>query len=305
MEAYYQDLFKYVKLYEDNYQQFDTEAFLQTYNGIYTLFKTLREQRDKAVEVDYFFLDQVRETPINKSGLRELCIQILITFFESEADIDGRSNQAYGHCRGQRSIKQDVAYFEKDMLGALFKDGSLKGNFRLHQFFLTELARYINSFGKKIDKNIAPETFNAMTDPRKFLELSRRRLELGEDLPKDRESLEFHLQRIGGFTKLASRSKIYKQYLSSWQYLKKADFWSNLKASFGSFFGKLFGAFSNLRYFRLVISQRNPAYLFYTLVIVFFLSASVILPLWWGKHTEKKLEQFRERAVEVQKKAGK
>ena len=53
MKSYIDDLFGYIDTYEKNYAQFETEAFLQTYNGIVTVFQTLRGDRYQAVEVDY------------------------------------------------------------------------------------------------------------------------------------------------------------------------------------------------------------------------------------------------------------
>lgn len=304
IKDYIEDLFKYITVYEESYGQFETEAFFQTYNGIYTVFQTLREQRDKAVEVDYYFLDKVRATPLTQSDLRQLTLQTLITYFESEADTDGRSNQAYAHCRGLRAAKQDVPYFETNLIPLLFKDGALKDNFRLHAFFLREIARYINRFGKKVKAEITPEEFNALSEPLKFLELMRRRVELGDDLLKDRESLEFHLLRVDAFAKLGTRSKTYKQYLSEWGYLKKSDFWSRVASWFGELGAKFRGAFSSGKYSRLVISQRKPAYFFYTAVILLFLLAAIMVPRWWSSYTEKKLEGLKERATKVQKGIG-
>jgi hypothetical protein len=304
IKSYVEDLFKYLRRYEKDYSQFKTEAFFQTYNGIYTVFQALREQRDKAVELDYVFLDRVREVPLKESDLREITVQVLITFFESEADTDGRSNQAYGHCRGLRAMKQDVPYFERHLVPLLFKEGSLKGNFRLNSFLLNEIARYLNKFGRHIDADLAPEKFNAMSDPMKMLELARRRMELGDSLLKDRESLEFHLQRVDAFTKLKARSKILRLYLSDWNYLKKRDFWSRVGNWFGEFFGKFRGAFSSGRYFRLVMSQRKPAYLVYSIIAMIFLLAAIVVPMLWSKHADSKLRDFRERASEVQKGVG-
>ncbi len=304
IKSYVEDLFKYLKTYEKEYSQFKTEAFFQTYNGLYTVFQALREQRDKAVELDYVFLDRIREFPLRESDLREITIQILITYFESEADTDGRSNQAYGHCRGLRAVKQDVPYFERYLLPLLFKEGSLKGNFRLNAFLLNEMARYINKFGKRIDVDLTPEKFNALSDPMKFLELARRRVELGKDLLKDRESLEFHLQRVDAFNKLKAKGKLLRLYLSEWNYLKKRDFWSRVGSWFGEFFGKFLGAFSSWRYLRLVLSQRNPAYMIYSVVAILFILAAVAVPILWSRHAETQLEEFRERAAEVQKGSG-
>jgi hypothetical protein len=304
IKSYVEDLFKYISTYEKKYSEFKTEAFFQTYNGIYTVFQALRQQRDKAVELDYVFLDRIRETPLNESDLRQVTVQVLITLFESEADTDGRSNQAYSHCRGLRPVKQDVPYFEKHLLMMLFKEGSLKDNFRLNSFLLNEMARYLNKFGKRIDADLAPERFNAMSDPMKILELARRRLELGADLLKDRESLEFHLHRVDAFTKLKARGKLYRQYLSEWKYLKKRDFWSRVGSWFGVIGGRFRGAFSSGRYMRLVISQRDPAYLIYTMLVILFLVAAVAVPILWSQHSQTELERFKERAVNTQKGTG-
>jgi hypothetical protein len=304
IKSYVKDLFKYLETYEKNYSQFKTEAFFQTYNGIYAVFQALREQRNKAVELDYVFLDGVRETPLTESDLRQVTVQVLITFFESEADTDGRSNQAYSHCRGIRPVKQDVPFFEKHLLPVLFKESCFKENFRLISFFLNEIARYLNKFGKRIQVDLPPEKFNAMSDQMKFLELARRRLDLGTDLLKDRESLEFHLQRVDAFTKLKAKGRVYRQHLSEWQYLKRRDFWSKVKSWLGEFGGKFRGAFSSGRYLRLVLSQRNPAYLTYTVIVILFLTAAVAVPILWNKHYQKRLQDFRERAEEVQRRAG-
>jgi hypothetical protein len=304
IKNYVEDLFKYLRTYEKDYSQFKTEAFFQTYNGICTVFQALREQRDKAVELDYVFLDRIREAPLKDSDLREITIQTLITFFESEADTDGRSNQAYSHCRGLRAVKQDVPYFERHLLPLLFKEGSLKGNFRLNSFLLNEIARYLNKFGKRIDVDLTPEKFNALSDPMKFLELARRRIELGDGLLKDRESLEFHLLRVDAFTKLKAKGKPLRLHLSEWNYLKKRDFWSRVGNWFAEFFGKFRGAFSSGRYFRLVLSQRKPAYLVYSMVAILFLIAAIAVPILWSKHAGERLHDFKERATEVQKGAG-
>lgn len=304
IKNYVEDLFKYLRTYEKNYSHFMTEAFFQTYNGIYAVFQALQQQRDKAVELDYVFLDRVREKPLTESDLRQVAVQTLITFFESVADTDGRSNQAYSHCRGIRPVKQDVQFFEKHLLPLLFKEGCFRDNFRLNAFFLNEIARYLNKFGKRIQVDLTPEKFNAMSDPMKFLELARRRLQLGEDILKDRESLEFHLQRVDAFTKLKSKGKLYRQYLSTWQYLKRRNFWSKFKNWFSEFWGKFLGASSSGRYLRLVISQRSPAYLMYTMFIILFLTAAVVVPIFWNKHNQKQLEEFKERAAEVQRRAG-
>ena len=59
MSAYIEDLFQYLDRFETRAAEFDTEAFLQTYSGVYALFGVLREQRDKAFETDSFFLERI------------------------------------------------------------------------------------------------------------------------------------------------------------------------------------------------------------------------------------------------------
>ena len=158
--------------------EFETEAFLQTYNGIAAVFHALRQQRDTAIEVDRFFLDKIRQAPLTSSDLRQITIQVLITRFESEADIDGQSNKAYHYCRGLRAVKQDVPFFEDNLVPLLFRDGSLNGNYRVNSFFLNEISRYLNTFGRPIQAALTPEAFGGMPDPLKFLELARRRFQL-------------------------------------------------------------------------------------------------------------------------------
>ncbi len=63
--SYIQDIFKYIDSYEKNYDSFDMEAFLQTYNGIYAVFQALREQRERAVEVDQNFLERIKQGPLS------------------------------------------------------------------------------------------------------------------------------------------------------------------------------------------------------------------------------------------------
>ncbi|MCP4705503.1 MAG: hypothetical protein GY865_12955, partial [candidate division Zixibacteria bacterium] len=147
IESYINDLFNYLDIYKNRQSEFKTEAFLQTYNGVSAVFNTLRQQRDEAVHVDLNFLDKIKATPLADSDLREITVQILITYFESEADTDGQSNKAFSYCRGLRTVKQDVPYFENYLMPLLLKERSLKDNFKLNAFFLEEIARYLNKFG--------------------------------------------------------------------------------------------------------------------------------------------------------------
>jgi hypothetical protein len=300
IKTYIEDFFRYLDAFEKRPSQFETEAFLQTYNGIYAVFQALREQRDQAIEVDQYFLERIKQFSLTGSDLREMAVQAMITYFESEADTDGQSNKSYLYCRGLRGVKQDVPFFETHLVPLLFKEGAFNGNYRLSSFFLNEIARYINRFGKRVQANLSPEDFSAMADPAKFLELARRRLELGQDLLKDRASLEFHLQRIDAFKKLEQKGRFQSYLIEEWQYRSKVSFWSKLKNFFGELFSKFVGAFSSGRYLRLVLTQRNPAYFFYIFIILLFLFLAVYAPLSWLNYKEKKLNQFREHANQVQ-----
>ncbi|HOP07511.1 MAG TPA: hypothetical protein PLF13_09490 [candidate division Zixibacteria bacterium] len=300
VKSYVDDLFRYLQSYESDSQSFETEAFLQTYNGIKAVFHALREQRDKAVEVDRYFLDMIRQSPLTSSDLRQLTVQVLVTFFEAEADIDGRSNKAFSYIRGLRAVKQDVPYFENHLVPLLFVEGALNNNFRLNEFFMNEVGRYLNTFGRPLNTGASPEQFSALAEPAKFLELVRRRLQLGENLITDRTSLEFHLQRVGTFNKVGQGSSLAHRYLKHFGYLQEASFWSKVGKFFGELGGKIKGAFSSSRYTRLVLSQRNPAYLFYGLIIVIFLFLAIWVPMKWSDYGHERLDQMQERAHELQ-----
>ena len=299
IKSYIEDLFKYLDTFENRYAEFETEAFLQTYNGIYAVFQALRQQRDKAVDVDRYFLDKIKKSPMSSSDLRQLSIQILITFFESEADIDGQSNKAYLYCRDLRPIKRDISYFEDHLLPLLFREGSLNNNFRLNAYFLGELGRYLNKFGRPINENLTPEAFGALSDAAKFLELMRRRMVVGKDVLADRGSLEFHLQRIDAFTKLGRAGKLNDFYLTEWNYLRTTSFWSTVKSSFAQLWGKFKGAFKSTRYFRLVVTQRPAAYLLYGVIIIVFVLLAFYVPSKWRDYTDQRLEEFQKKALQV------
>ncbi len=303
--SYVEDLFRYLKTYETNYAEFETEAFLQTYQGIGAVFQALRQQRDKAIELDRFFLEKLKQHPLTSSDLRQLTLQILITFFESEADIDGQSNQAYSYCRGVRAIKQDVPFFENHLTPLLFQEGSLNNNFRLHSFLLDEIARYLNTFGKSVKVDLTPEQFQAMSEPMKFLELARRRLQLGGDVLTERSSLEFHLMRIDAFNKLRHKSRLYEHLLKEWRYLVETSFWSKVKNLGSVLLGKLKGAFSSWRYFRLIMTQRNPAFVFYGVIILLFLLVAWYVPRKWQDYSHRQFEIFQQRSQTMQKSMGK
>jgi hypothetical protein len=300
IKSYIDNLFSYIDTYERRGAEFKTEAFLQTYNGVYTVFQALRQQRDKAIDVDNFFLQKIQQLPITGSDLRQMTIQILVTYFESEADTDGQTNKAYMYCRGQRETKQDVPFFENQLVPVLFKDGALHNNFRLNRFFLKEIARYINKFGKPLQANITPEAFGALGDPMKLLELARRRFQLGKDLLSDRNSLEYDLQRLNIYNKLADSNKLFHAYFAEWKYREIGSFWEKLKNTMAELSGKLKGAFSSFGYFRLVIKQRNPAYLYYSIIIILFILLAIYVPSKWNSYAGQKYEQMQGRASELQ-----
>jgi hypothetical protein len=305
MKEYIEDLFQYLDTYEKKYASFQTEGFLQTYNGICAVFQALRQQRDKAIEVDQFFLERIQQSPLSSSDLRQITIQVLITNFESEADIDGLSNRSYLFVRGLRPVKHDIPYFEQHLVPLLFREGSLNNNFRLNMFLMEEMARIINTYGSRVQQNLSPESFSAMPEPVKFLELARRRQALGHELAKDRTTLEFHLQRIEAFSKLREKSKLNEYYLTQWKYFSSESFWSKISKAFSEMGAKIGGAFSSSRYFRLTLKQRNPAFIYYTLVIIVMVFLAIYIPSRWQKYTEKRLVEFRIRSGQTQPSNGK
>jgi len=301
IKSYIDDIFRFLDTYESNYQQFQTDAFIQTYNGIYAVFQALRQQRDQAVEVDQYFLQRLRSAPLTSSDARQITMQLLISYFESEADVDGQSNRAYAYCRDLRAVKRDVPFFEAHLVPLLFTEGSLNNNFQLSRFFLQEVARFMQKFGSPVDPNLSPEKFGGLADPLKFLELARRRLELGADVIKDRGSLEFHLRQVDTFNKMCASGRTYEKYLREWNYLVTTSFWSRLKGMFGRVWGKVKGAFSNWSYFRLTLAQRNPAYAFYTIVMIVMIVLAVLVPSWWNKHKDSQLNEFKQHSEQVQR----
>jgi hypothetical protein len=295
IKSYIQDLFKYIDTYEKSYDSFDIEAFLQTYNGIYAVFQALREQRDRAVEVDQQFLERIKEGPISSSDLRQMTLQILISFFESIADTDGQSNQAYLYCRERRDSKRDVTYFERYLVPLLTQPGSLNNNFKLNKFFLKEIGRFIDKFGSGVAADVSPEDFDAMPDGRKLLELHIRRDKFGHDLVDDRNSLEFHLRNVGAFERLRQVGPLFEKYLKEWGYLIEESFLDKVKKSAVVIWSNIKSLFSNYRYFRLAFTQRNSAYIFYGLLIVLFLFLAVFIPLSWNSHSKSRLVEFEQR----------
>ncbi len=302
VKSYVEDLFRYLDNFESNPQQFATEAFLQTYNGIGAVFQALRQQRDQAVELDQFFLEKIKQSPLTSSDLRQITVQVLISFFEAEADIDGQSNRAYSYVRGLRAVKQDVPFIENHLTPLLFREGALNNNLPLCGFFLDEMARYMNIYGKPLDTSISPETFSGLSDPLKFLQLARRRKQLGSSLMHDRSGLEFHLSRVEGFAKLAARSLLHDYLLKQWDYyVKSAGFWAKVKAAFSGIGARLKGVFSSSRYFRLSLSQRNSAYVFYTLIVILFICAAIYTHIGWKNYRADKLKNMKEHIQELKK----
>lgn len=300
IKTYIEELFRYLDTYETRYAEFETEAFLQTYNGIYAVFQALREQRDKAVEVDNYFLQKIKSAPMASSDLRQLSIQVIITFFESEADIDGQSNKAYLYCRDLRPVGRDFSFFSDHLLPILFREGGLNNNFRLNAFFLKEIARFLNKFGRPIQTGLSPESFGGLSDAAKFLELMRRRLVLGKDVISDRGSLEFHLQRVDAFNKLGRKHRLFEYYLTEWDYLRKTSFWTTLKGAIGRLWGKFKGAFKSARYFRLVLTQRSAAFLLYGVIIIVFVVLALYVPSKWHEYKEHRLQEFQDKAADIQ-----
>ncbi len=298
VKKYLEDLFRYLDAFEKDSTRFETEAFLQTCNGIGAVFQALRRQRDQAVEVDRYLLDHIKKGPLNSSDLRLLTLQVLVTFFEVEVDIDGQSNKAFTYCRGLRLVKQDVPFFEDHLLPILFQAGALNNSFRLNSFFLGELARFMNTYGKPLDPNLTPEAFGAMNQPQKMLQLQRRRLQMGPGLLEDRGTLEFHLARVQALDKMAERDETVRRYLREWGYLAETSFWARVKEAIGEAAGKGKGAFSNWRYLKLVLTQRRPAYFYYGFIMLLFLFLAFWVPSKWSDHEQQRLEQFRQRAIE-------
>ncbi|RKX26920.1 MAG: hypothetical protein DRP45_02305 [Candidatus Zixiibacteriota bacterium] len=300
IRSYIDDLFRYIDTYENKYSEFQVEAFLQTYNGIYAVFQTLRQNRDEAVRVDQYFLEKVRQSPLSSSDMRQLTLHLLVSFFESEADVDGRSNEAYSFCRGLRSVKQDIPFIENHLVDLLFHEGGLNNNFRLNTFFLGEMVRFIRKFGKSLQAGLSPEAFDRLRDPLKMLELARRKLELGGNLLKDRATLEFHLKQVDAFEKLKLRGRIIETYLKDWDYLVTSSFWSTVKSFLGVQWGKVKGAFRSWRYFKLVTTQRSPAYVFYGAIMALAIIMAIMVPRWWQSYEETQLQEFKERVRQVQ-----
>ena len=299
--SYIEDLFKYINDYESDYNTFETEAFFQTYNGICAVFQALREQRDKAVEVDRVFLEKIKQGPLNSSDLRQLTIQVLISFFESVADTDGQSNRSYLYCREFRSVKRDVTYFETYLMPLLTREGSLNGNFKLNYFFIKEIGRFIRTFSSGFDPEVDFEEFRGMQVHEKLLALYLRRSALGDGVVDDRDSLEYHMRSTGVFDKLRQGSPLAEKYLREWGYLVEESFWDRIRESLSVAMSNLKGFFSSFRYVRLSLAQRFSAYLFYGLMIVIFVFLAIFVPLRWNTYRAERLAEFDEH---VEKTAG-
>ncbi|MCK4574481.1 MAG: hypothetical protein KAU36_08915, partial [candidate division Zixibacteria bacterium] len=125
--------------------------------------------------------------------------------------------------------------------------------------------------------------------------LTRRRMELGTGLLADRNSLEFHLNRIDYFTKLSAANKLSEHFLKDWHYLKTTSFWSRLGDFLSELGGKLRGAFSSFGYLRLILNQRNPAYVYYSVIIIIFILLAIYVPLKWQDYSQEQLRDFQQR----------
>lgn len=303
--SYIEDLFKYINGYESDYASFETEAFFQTYNGIGAVFQALREQREKAVEVDRVFLEKIKQRPLNSSDLRQLTIQIIVSFFASVADTDGRSGNAYLYCRELRNVRQDVSYFETVLVPLLTREGSLNNNFKLNYFFLKEIGRYIRKFSRGFSIDVNFEDFKGMPVHQKLLTLYLRRSELGEDIINDRDSLEFHMRNVGVFEKLRQESPLAEGYLKEWGYLAQGPSFMDKVRQFFAIIGSKLRGSSSFNYVRLSLSQRYSAYLFYYLMIVVFVFLAIFVPLTWNKYTERRLEKFKTHVEETENAMGK
>jgi len=304
IKLYIDDLFKYLDIYKNRFSEFKIEAFTQTYNGITAVFSALRQQRDRAVEVDQYFLQKIKAAPLNESDLKEFTIQVLITYFEAEADTDGQSNQSFSYCRGLRPVKQDVPFFERNLIPRLFEPSCLKSIFKLNRFFLKEIAEYINRYGRPLNTGISPEEFAAMKNPMKLLELARRRSQMGNDLISDRNTLEYDLRRLNVFNKLVEKDKLLDKYFAEWKYCEKGNFWTKVKGLASELVAKLKGLFTSYRYFRLSITQRKPAYMFYGLIILIFILLAIYVPSKWNSYSQHEYEKLQDRAAETHIEGG-
>ena len=303
--SYIEDLFTYINGYESDYASFEVEAFFQTYNGIGAVFQALREQREKAVEVDRVFLEKIKQRPLNSSDLRQLTIQIIVSFFESVADTDGQSGNAYIYCREFRNVRQDKPYFETVLMPLLAREGGLNNNFKLNYLFLKEIGRYIRKFSRGFSADVNFEDFKGMPVHQKLLTLHLRRSELGEDIINDRDSLEFHMRNVGVFEKFRQESPLAESYLKEWGYLAQGPSFMDKVRQFFSIIGSKLRGSSSLNYVRLSLSQRYSAYLFYYLMIVIFVFLAIFVPLAWNKYTEQRLEKFKAHVEEAQNAMGK
>ena len=185
------------------------------------------------------------------------------------------------------------------------RDGSLYNNFRLNSFFLKEIGRFITNFSSGWNSEPTFEDFKGLSDPMKLLTLYIRRLKLGNDLAGDRNSLEFHMQSVGGLAKLRQAGDLHEQYLLEWDYLSDESFFDRVKKSLSVLWSNFKGLISNFNYLRLALTQRYSAYLFYSIVIIIFVFLAIIVPGRWNKFTEKKLAEFESRVDQTEEAIGK
>jgi hypothetical protein len=96
---------------------------------------------------------------------------------------------------------------------------------------------------------------------------------------------------------MAEKDQLAQKYFKTWGYLSEVGLWSRIKKALSETGGKGKGAFSSWRYFRLVLTQRNPAYLWYGFVMVLFLLAAIWVPMKWADYEQQKFQEM-ERRVE-------
>jgi hypothetical protein len=293
-------LFRYVAEFEGRSPQFQTEAFMQTYHGIRAVFKSLVQDRNQAVETDYIFLDHVQRTSPGTSPLRNITAQVLISFFEAEADPDNRSNQAWSYIRSLRPVRPDAIYIEQHLASDLTTPDALHGDLQLSMFLLEQMADYMNKYGRPLDPALTPEAFSALDDHLKLLMLCRRRLELGPALLSERSSLEFALERTGALRGLSESSGLYSACLTRWGYLQESTFWSRVLGVIRPMIAKTKGLFLSTRYTRLLFSERRPAVFLQVFIILVWIALAVLTPVLWRHQNDKHLEELDVRKARVQ-----
>jgi len=155
------------------------------------------------------------------------------------------------------AVKRDISFFEDHLVALLFMRAVLNNNFRLNEFFSARDCAVSGQIRHPFKDAVSPEQLGRLVTRANFLTLRGRRVALGEDVARDRGSLEFHLQRIDPFTKLGSQEPPFNGALFDVVGLPCARQVLGDGAQFRSHgrMGEIQGAFKNARYFRL--SQRS------------------------------------------------